>query len=212
MDEKESRSEYFRTKVSGLAVMILAAVVLIWQMVNAIFFRRVFSFFDIFVGLFMLLTFMIGGVILFTSYQKEYLLELGSWLDDVGEQIRKTSWPIEREMLERTGNRLVELYPQDTEWIMYALLPGYMLRDRPKEMRRGRFVRVFSKNSVEKVEEFDIVLRDLLTEQTIASKEKGVEIRDSKHGMNAIYVAGIKGLGLSIAINIPRESTWKGGN
>ena len=192
--------------------MILAVVVMVWQLVDALFFLRVFIFSDIFVGMFMLLTFMIGGVILFTSYQKEYLLDLGFWLDDIGEQIRKTSWPIEREMLENIGNRLVELYPHGTEWIMYALLPGYMLRDRPKEMKRGRFIRIFSKPSVEKVEELDTTLRDLLTEQSISSTERGFEIRESAEGKNAIFVAGIKGLGLSLAINIPRESIWKGGN
>ncbi len=212
MDKKKPRSEYFRTKVSGIAVMILAVVVLVWQLVDALVFRRVFNFSDIFVGMFMLLTFMIGGVILFTSYQKEYLLDLGFWLDDIGEQIRKTSWPIEREMLENIGNRLVELYPQGTEWIMYALLPGYMLRDRPREMKRGRFIRLFSKPSVEKVEELDTTLRDLLTEQAISSTERDFEIRESAEGKNAIFVAGIKGLGLSLAINIPRESIWKGGN
>ena len=212
MDKKKKRTEYFRTKVSGLAVMILAAAVLVWQLVDALFFRRAFTFFDIFAGMFMVLTFMIGGVILFTSYQKEYLIELGRWLDDFGEQIRKTSWPIDREMLENIGNRTVDLYPSGTEWIMYALLPGYMLRDRPREMRRGRFIRVFSKPSVEKVEEVDITLRDLLTEQAIISEEKGFEVREGEQGKIAIYVTGIKGLGLSLAINIPRESIWKGGN
>ena len=212
MDKKKPRSEYFRTKVSGIAVMILAVVVLVWQLVDALVFRRVFNFSDIFVGMFMMLTFMIGGVILFTSYQKEYLIELGFWLDDIGEQIRKTSWPIEREMLENIGNRLVELYPQGTEWIMYVLLPGYMLRDRPREMKRGRFIRLFSKPSVEKVEELDTTLRDLLTEQAISSTERDFEIRESAEGKSAIFVAGIKGLGLSLAINIPRESIWKGGN
>jgi len=212
MEKLKSRTEYFRTKVSGIAVMVLAAVVLIWQLVDALFFRRVFSFFDIFTSMFMLLTFMIGGVILFTSYQKEYLIELGSWLDDIGEQIRRTSWPIERDMLEHIGNRLVEQYSQGTEWIMYALLPGYMLRDRPREMRRGRFIRVFSQPTVEKVEEVDNTLRDLLTEQALSSTGRGFEIKETKTGKIAIFVAGTKGLGLSLAIDIPRESIWKGGN
>lgn len=205
------RGEYFRTKVSGLAVIILAAVVLVWQLSNALFIRQSFVYFDLFSGSFMLLTMMVGGVILFTAYQKEYLLELGEWLDDLGAQIRKASWPIDREMLESVACRIVEHYPADTEWVMYGLLHGYMLKERSRDMRKGRFIRVFPKHALEKVEEVDHYLRELLTDQISTFPERGYQMIENESGKIAIFLAGSKGLGLSLAVEIHQESFWKGG-
>ncbi len=205
------RGEYFRTKVAGLAVVILAAAVLVWQLALAVFVRKSFVYFDLFTGLFMLLTMLVGGVILFTAYQKEYLQELGEWLDDLGAQIRKAGWPIDREMLESVANRFVEHYPEGTEWVLYGLLHGYMLKDRTREMRKGRFIRIFPKGSLEKVEGVDSYLRELLTDQSSSFPENGYQIIENEKGQIAVFAAGSKGLGLSLAIEIPRESFWKGG-
>ncbi len=212
MGQENVRGEYFRTKLSGLAVIIFAGTVLIWQLVDSILFKRSFSFFDIFLYMFMILTIMIGGVILYTSYQKEYLADLGKWLDELGKQIRRASWPLEREMLQAVGDRMVELYPDQREWIMYALLPGYMLKDRPKGLREGRFLRVFSPHSVEQVEEIDHYLRDQLTENAASIQEGSIDIQQKEQGEIAVFLSCSHGIGLGLAIAIPPGNFWKGGN
>ena len=147
MKRNKQRGEYFRTKISGLAVVIFSLTVMLWHLIDSLLIKRVFNMIDLFSILFTLLTAMVGGVILYTAYQKEFLAELGRWLDDFGQKVRKASWPLERQMLKIVGERLVGLYPEGTKWILYTLLPGYMLKDRPKGMRKGRYWRVSSKES-----------------------------------------------------------------
>ena len=112
MKSKKQRGEYFRTRISGLAVVIFSLVVMLWHLIDSLLIKHVFNMIDLFSILFMLLTTMVGGVILYTAYQKEFLAELGVWLDDFGQKVRKASWPLEREMLEVVGERLAGLYPE----------------------------------------------------------------------------------------------------
>ncbi len=129
MKNSKQRGEYFRTRVSGLAVVIFSLTVTLWQLIDSLLIKRVFNSIDLFSILFTLLTAIVGGVILYTAYQKELIAEMGLWLDDFGQKVRKANWPLEREMLEIVGDRLVGLYPEGTTWILYTLLPGYMLKD-----------------------------------------------------------------------------------
>ncbi|MGB2906226.1 MAG: hypothetical protein WBB73_03945, partial [Candidatus Aminicenantaceae bacterium] len=132
-----------------MAVVIFSLVVMAWHLIESLLIKHVFNMIDLFSIFFTLLTTMVGGVILYATYQKEFISELGLWLDDFGQNVRKASWPLEREMLQLVGDRLVGLYPEGTQWLLYSLLPGYMLNDRPKGMQKGRYWRVTSKESIE---------------------------------------------------------------
>ena len=105
MKTAKKRGEYFRTRISGLAVIIFSLTVMLWHLIDSLLIERVFNMIDLFSIAFTLLTAMVGGVILFTAYQKELIAELGLWLDDFGQKVRKASWPLEREMLEIVGER-----------------------------------------------------------------------------------------------------------
>ncbi len=211
MKSKKQRGEYFRTRISGLAVVIFSLVVMLWHLIDSLLIKHVFTMIDFFSILFTLLTATIGGVILYTAYQKEFLAELGVWLDDFGQKVRKASWPLEREMLEIVGERLVGLYPQGTKWILYTLLPGYMLKDRPKGMRKGRYWRVSAKDSIALEEKIDGYIRDQMTEVPAMEIDQGYEMVRDKDGETAVFLASSQGIAAGLAIDVPGESRWRGG-
>jgi len=211
MKSKKQRGEYFRTKISGLAVVIFSLVVMLWHLIDSLLIKHVFNMIDLFSILFMLLTTMVGGVILYTAYQKEFLAELGVWLDDFGQKVRKASWPLEREMLEIVGERLVGLYPEGTKWILYTLLPGYMLKDRPKGMRKGRYWRVSAKDSTTLEDKIDGYIRDQMTEVPATEFDQGYELVHDKEGEIAVFLASSQGIAAGLAIDVPPEKRWRGG-
>ncbi len=211
MKNRKQRGEYFRTRVSGLAVVIFSLVVMIWHLIDSLLIKRVFNMIDLFSILFTLLTAMVGGIILYTAYQKEFLAELGSWLDDFGQKVRKASWPLEREMLEIVGDRLVGLYPEGTTWILYTLLPGYMLKDRPKGLRKGRYWRVSSKDSITLEEKIDGYIRDQMTQVPAIDIDQEYELVRDQEGETAVFLASSQGIAVGLAIDVPQEPKWRGG-
>jgi len=211
MKSKKQRGEYFRTRISGLAVVIFSLVVMLWHLIDSLLIKHVFNMIDFFSILFTLLTATIGGVILYTAYQKEFLAELGVWLDDFGQKVRKASWPLEREMLEVVGERLAGLYPEGTKWILYTLLPGYMLKDRPKGMRKGRYWRVSSKDSIALEEKIDGYIRDQMTEVPVMEIDHGYELVRDPDGETAVFLASSQGIAAGLAIDVPQEKRWRGG-
>lgn len=211
MKRNKQRGEYFRTRISGLAVVIFSLVVMIWHLIDSLLIKRVFNMIDFFSILFTLVTATVGGVILYTAYQKEFLAELGLWLDDFGQKVRKASWPLEREMLEVVGERLVGLYPEGTKWILYTLLPGYMLKDRPKGMRKGRYWRVSAKDSIDLEEKIDGYIRDQMTEVPTMDIDHGYELVRDSGGETAVFLASIQGIAAGLAIDVPPEPKWRGG-
>ncbi len=211
MKVAKQRGEYFRTKVSGLAVVIFSLTVMIWHLVDSLLIKHVFNMIDLFSILFTLLTTMVGGVILYTAYQKEFLAELGSWLDDFGQNVRKASWPLEREMLQVVGDRLVGLYPEGTDWLLYSLLPGYMLKDRPKGMQKGRYWRVSSKDSMGLEDRVDGYLRDQLAQAPTSNPDQEHEFIRDKDKETAVFLASSQGIAVGLAIDVPSEPKWRGG-
>ena len=211
MKDTKQRGEYFRTRISGLAVVIFSLTVMIWHIIDSLLIKRVFNMIDLFSILFTLLTTMVGGVILFTAYQKEFLAELGLWLDDFGQKVRKAKWPLEREMLEIVGDRLVGLYPKGTTWILYTLLPGFMLKDRPKGMRKGRYWRVSSKDSIVLEEKIDGYIRDQMTQVPAIDIDQEYELVRDQDGETAVFLASNQGISVGLAIDVPGESRWRGG-
>jgi len=211
MKSTKQRGEYFRTRISGLAVVIFSLSVSIWHLIDSLLIKQVFNMIDLFSILFTLLTAMVGGVILYTAYQKELIAELGLWLDDFGQKVRKASWPLEREMLEIVGERLVGLYPEGTKWILYTLLPGYMLNDRPKGMRKGRYWRVSAKDSIELEEKIDRYIRDQLTEAPARDIDHGYELIRDLDGETAVFLASSQGISAGLAVDVPLEKRWRGG-
>ena len=213
MDRKERkpRGEYFRTKVSGLAVVIMSFLAMAWQSIDSLLNKRSPEVFDLFSILFMLLTSMVGGVILYTAYQKEFLAELGRWIDGFGKTASMARWPLERELLQDTGRQMTSLYPEDTPWILYGLLPGYMIKDRPKGMRKGRFMRAASKESTEIEEHVDGYIRDLLSKEAALSIDGYIEILKIEGKEIAVVLGRNQGIALGLAIAIPKENKWRGG-
>jgi signal transduction histidine kinase len=211
MKNTKLRGEYFRTRISGLAVIIFSLTVMLWHLIDSLLIERVFNMIDLFSIAFTLLTAMVGGVILFTAYQKELIAELGLWLDDFGQKVRKASWPLEREMLEIVGERLVGLYPEGTTWILYTLLPGYMLKDRPKGMRKGRYWRVSSKDSIELEEKIDGYIRDQMTQVPAIDIDQEYELVRDQEGETAVFLTSSQGIAVGLAIDVPQESRWRGG-
>ena len=211
MKRNKQRGEYFRTKISGLAVVIFSLTVMLWHLIDSLLIKRVFNMIDLFSILFTLLTAMVGGVILYTAYQKEFLAELGRWLDDFGQKVRKASWPLERQMLKIVGERLVGLYPEGTKWILYTLLPGYMLKDRPKGMRKGRYWRVSSKESTALEDKIDGYIRDQMTQVPAMDIDQGYELVRDQGGETAVFLASSQGIAAGLAIDVPGESRWRGG-
>ena len=211
MKRVTQRGEYFRTKISGLAVVIFSLTVMLWHLIDSLLIKRVFNMIDLFSILFTLLTAMVGGVILYTAYQKEFLAELGRWLDDFGQKVRKASWPLERQMLKIVGERLVGLYPEGTKWILYTLLPGYMLKDRPKGMRKGRYWRVSSKESTALEDKIDGYIRDQMTQVPAMDIDQGYELVRDQGGETAVFLASSQGIAAGLAIDVPGESRWRGG-
>jgi len=211
MKGTKTRGEYFRTRVYGLAVVILSLAVLLWHLIDSLLLKRYFNLIDLFSILFMLLTSLVGAVLLYTAYQKEFIAELGDWIDDFGLHVRKTSWPLDREMLENVGNRIAGLYPEDTRWILYTLLPGYMLKDRPKGMRKGRYWRVSSKDSVPLEERVDGYMRTQITEAPSPIHEEAYEIIRDGGKETAVFFASSQGMGAGLAIEIVSEPRWRGG-
>lgn len=211
MKSTKQRGEYFRTRVSGLAVVIFSMVVMIWHIMDSLLIKSIFKAIDLFSIFFMLLTSLVGGVILYTAYQKEFIAELGLWLDDFGQKVRKASWPLEREMLQVVGDRLVGLYLEGTAWMLYTLLPGYMLKDRPKGMRKGRYWRVSSKDSLELEEKIDGYIRDQMTQVPVITKDEDYELIRDQEGETAVFLASSQGIAAGLAIDVPQESRWRGG-
>jgi signal transduction histidine kinase len=211
MKRIKQRGEYFRTRMSGLAVIIFSLTVMLWHLIDSLLIKRLFNWIDFFSIGFTLLTAMVGGVILYTAYQKELIAELGLWLDDFGQKVRKASWPLEREMLEIVGRRLVGLYPEGTKWILYTLLPGYMLKDRPKGMRKGRYWRVAAKDSIDLEEKIDGYIRDQLTEAPAMDTGQEYKLVRDKDGETAVLLASIQGIAAGLAIDVPQERRWRGG-
>lgn len=211
MKRNKQRGEYFRTRISGLAVVIFSLTVMLWHLIDSLLIKHVFNMIDLFSILFTLVTAMVGGVILYTAYQKEFLAEIGLWLDDFGQKVRKASWPLEREMLEIVGERLVGLYPEGTKWILYTLLPGYMLKDRPKGMRKGRYWRVSSKDSTALEDKIDGYIRDQMTEALAMDIDDGYELVRDQGGETAVFLASSQGIAAGLAIDVPPESRWRGG-
>jgi len=211
MKSSKKRGEYFRTRISGLAVVVFSLAVMFWHLFDSLLLKRLFNWIDLFSILFTLLTAMVGGVILYTAYQKELIAELGLWLDDFGQNIRKASWPLEREMLEIVGERLVGLYPEGTKWILYTLLPGYMLKDRPKGMRKGRYWRVSAKDSIALEEKIDGYIRDQLTEVSAMDIDQDYELVRDQGGETAVFLASSQGIAAGLAVDVPPEKRWRGG-
>jgi signal transduction histidine kinase len=211
MKTKKQRGEYFRTRASGLAVVILSLAVMAWHLVDSLVFKHYFNMIDLFSILFMLLISMVGAILTFTAYQKEFIAELGLWLDDFGQHVRKAKWPLEREMLQAVGSRLAGLYPEGTNWILYTLLPGYMLKDRPKGMRKGRYWRVSSKDSLPLEERIDGYIRDQMTEATGVSSDIGYELVRDQEEETAVFLASSQGIAVGLAIDVPQEPKWRGG-
>jgi signal transduction histidine kinase len=211
MKNSKQRGEYFRTRVSGLAVVIFSLTVTLWQLIDSLLIKRVFNSIDLFSILFTLLTAIVGGVILYTAYQKELIAEMGLWLDDFGQKVRKANWPLEREMLEIVGDRLVGLYPEGTTWILYTLLPGYMLKDRPKGLRKGRYWRVSSKDSIALEEKIDGYIRDQLTQIPGTDIDQECELVRDQEGETAVFLTSIQGIAVGLAIDVPQEPKWRGG-
>ncbi|MCK4490322.1 MAG: HAMP domain-containing histidine kinase [Anaerolineales bacterium] len=211
MKNSKQRGEYFRTRVSGLAVVIFSLTVMIWHLFDSLLIKRIFNMIDLFSVLFTLLTAMVGGIILFTAYLKELIAELGLWLDDFGKKVRKANWPLEREMLEIVGDRLVGLYPEGTTWILYTLLPGYMLKDRPKGLRKGRYWRVSSKDSISLEDKIDGYIRDQMTQVPDIDIDQEYELVRDQEGETAVFLASNQGIGVGLAIDVPAESRWRGG-
>jgi signal transduction histidine kinase len=211
MKNSKQRGEYFRTRVSGLAVVIFSLTVTLWHLIDSLLIKRVFNSIDLFSILFTLLTAIVGGVILYTAYQKELIAEMGLWLDDFGQKVRKANWPLEREMLEIVGDRLVGLYPEGTTWILYTLLPGYMLKDRPKGLRKGRYWRVSSKDSIILEEKIDGYIRDQLTQIPGTDIDQECELVRDQEGETAVFLTSIQGIAVGLAIDVPQEPKWRGG-
>lgn len=211
MKGTKQRGEYFRTRVYGLAVVILSLAVLLWHLIDSLLLKRYFNLIDLFSILFMLLTSLVGAVLLYTAFQKEFIAELGEWLDDFGQHVRKTSWPLEREMLENVGSRIAGLYPEGTRWILYTLLPGYMLKDRPKGLRKGRYWRVSSKDSVPLEERIDGYMRTQITEAPSPIHDEDYEIIRDEGEETAVFFNSSQGIGAGLAIEIAPEPRWRGG-
>jgi len=210
-EKRKPRGEYFRTRVSGLAVVILSFLVMARQAVDSLLLKRTLDIIDLFSILFMLITSMVGGVILYTAYQKEFLADLGRWIDGFGKSVGMTSWPLERETMQDIGRRMTSLYPEDTPWILYGLLPGYMIKDRPKGMRKGRFMRAASKESAEIEEQADGYVRDQLTREAALSIDGQIEILKEEGKEIAVVLGRNQGIALGLAIGIPKEKKWRGG-
>lgn len=213
MDKKKRkpRGEYFRTRVSGLAVVVMSLLVMAWQSIDSLFIKRTLDIIDLFTIMFMLITSMVGGVILYTAYQKEFLADLGRWIDGFGKRAGAASWPLEREMMKDVGRQMTSLYPEDTPWILYGLLPGYMIKDRPKGMRKGRFMRAASKESAEIEDHVDGYIRDLLSQEEGLSIDGRNEILNIEGKEIAVVLGRNQGISLGLAIGIPKEKKVRGG-
>ena len=207
----QTEGEYIRGKVSGLAVMVLALTVMVWHMVDAVVIQGAFGLVDLITVLFMLITAMVGGVIFYTAFQKELLARLGRWLDAFGDSVRGTSWPLQRDMLQVVGERMVELYPDDTAWFLYALLPGYMLKDLPWGLREGKYLRASSRDSGDLEEQVEGFVRMRMEEGSPLDTGDGAEIIEGEGGEIAVFLSVKQDVGLGLAVAVPQEKVWRGG-
>lgn len=207
-------ADYTRTKVAGIGVVVLTTVLLIGNLWNALVVQHGFDVVDMLSVVFLLASAMTGAVIVFAATQKTFLARLGRWLDGFGASTTEIRWPLDRRSLKAVGERMVALYPEDASWVLYALVPGYMLENRSPGIQRGRFWRVSSQDSVALEEEADGYIREQLTrldDMTVGegAYEDDIEIMDGEGGEIAVLLARIEEIALGLAVQLPPEGAWR---
>ncbi|MFO8037061.1 MAG: hypothetical protein R6U57_10585 [Anaerolineales bacterium] len=211
MAVKSWLSDYTRTKVAGIGVVVLTTVLLVWNLSSILVVQRGFDVVDM---LFLLASAMTGAVIVFAATQKTFLARLGRWLDGFGTSTKEIRWPLDRRSLKAVGERMVALYPEDTPWFLYALVPGYMLKDHTPGFQRGRFWRVSSQGPGEIEGQLDGHIRDQLNcldPMTVGEGEDkdGIEFMDGEEGEIAVLLARIDEIALGLAVQLPQEGAWR---
>jgi signal transduction histidine kinase len=109
---------------------------------------------------------------------------------------------------------MVALYPEDTAWFLYGLLPGYMLKDRTPGIKRGRFWRVSSRSSLAIEERVDGYIREQLTQLDGPAAGEGaggsaLQIMADSGCEIAVLLARIEEIGLGLAVELPPEGAWR---
>jgi len=207
-------SDYTRTKVAGIGVVVLTTVLLAWNLWSILVVQRGFDAVDMLSVVFLLASAMTGAVIVFAAIQKTFLARLGRWLDGFGTFTTEIRWPLDRRSLKAVGERMVALYPEDTAWFLYTLVPGYMLKNHTPGFQRGQFWRVSSQDPSEIEEQVDGYIRDQLNRLDPmpageGADEGGIEFLDGKEGETAVLLARIEEIALGLAVQLPPEGAWR---
>jgi len=210
---KSRAVNFTRTKVVGSAVVFLTTILLVWYLQKILVVQRSYNLVDMLSVVFLLASAMTGVVIVLAAAQQTFIARLSLWLDGFGRSTAEIRWPLDRQSLEIVGQRVVALYPEDTAWVLYALVPGYMLKDWSPGFQRGRFCRVSSWESAAVEEQLAGYIREQLADfsATAAGEEVSqdtVKLVDREGGEIAVFLARIEEIALGLAVQLPPELPW----
>lgn len=202
----KNRGEYFRTKTSGIVLVVLSAAVAAWYIAEAVLSGKGLNINDIFLLLFMMATSLTGWAILYTVLQKEILSGLSLKKSGFNRIAAGLSWPIFDESLQKLGQGLAQLYSDDAEWILYGLLPALAVKDKAEDSPQRRFLIVSSGSTVSSDNQAAESMKRALGERAL--KERGIQVHVSqKKGHEIVTMTGRAGdVALGLWITSPRKT------
>ncbi|MBW1674507.1 MAG: HAMP domain-containing histidine kinase [Deltaproteobacteria bacterium] len=78
-------------------------------------------------------------------------------------------------------------------------------------MRKGRYWRVSSKDSTALEDKIDGYIRDQMTQVPVREIDQGYELVRDPGGETAVFLASSQGIAVGLAIDVPPETRWRGG-
>ena len=202
----DKKGEYFRTKTSGIVLVVLSSALAAWYIAEAIFSGEGLNFNDIFLLLFMMATSLTGWTILYIVFQKEILSGLSSQKSRFNRTILGLSWPIFDEALHEIGQGLAQLYNDETQWVLYGLLPALAVKDKAEDSPQRRFLIATNDSRFSGDNQGTESMKRALGERDL--KERGIQVHVSqKKGHEIVTMTGRAGaVALGLVITAPRKT------
>ncbi len=206
----ENRGEYFRTKTSGIGLVVLSAAVAAWYIAEALFSGKGLNINDVFLLLFMMATSLTGWAILYIVLQKEILSGLSLIKSGFNRIVAGLSWPIFDEGLQEIGKGLARLYGDDVPWVLYGLLPALAVQDKVEDLPQRRFLVASSDSGAPDDNQGAERMKKALGERALKKKGSQVLLSQVK-GQEIVTMTGRAGdVALGLVITAPKRTRLVG--